>query len=143
LHKDGAVDENTMREIHSICLPDIKEYSAFQIIELRKKTHPSQVALAVVINLFPSTVQKWERGVKKPSGSSQRLFDSIERKGIEENLVNCPRNFPSRNFVVAIRAAGSGKAFGEIATLAEGFHYIDNDRPQQAILPHKAVIVFS
>ncbi len=83
LYSDGAVDEVTMREIHSLCLPDIQEYSAVRIVELRKKTHLSQAAFAAVVNVSPSTVQKWERGVKKPSGSSQRLFDIIERKGLE------------------------------------------------------------
>ena len=83
LYNDGAVDEITMREIHSLCLPDIQEYSAAQIVELRKKTHLSQAAFAAVVNVSPSTVQKWERGVKKPSGSSQRLFDIIERKGLD------------------------------------------------------------
>lgn len=83
LYNDGAVDEITMREIHSLCLPDIQEYSAARIIELRKKTHLSQAAFAAVVNVSPSTVQKWERGVKKPSGSSQRLFDIIERKGLD------------------------------------------------------------
>lgn len=83
LYQDGAVDEITMREIHSLCLPDVKDYSADKIIELRKKTHLSQAAFAAVINVSPSTVQKWERGVKKPTGSSKRLFDIIERKGLE------------------------------------------------------------
>ena len=83
LFNDGAVDEITMREIHSLCLPDIQEYSAARIVELRKKTHLSQAAFAAVVNVSPTTVQKWERGVKKPSGSSQRLFDIIERKGLE------------------------------------------------------------
>lgn len=83
LFKDGAVNEITMHEIHSFCLPDIKEYSAGRIIELRKKIKLSQAAFAAVINVSPSTVQKWERGAKKPTGSSKRLFDIIERKGLE------------------------------------------------------------
>jgi len=83
LYQDGAIDEITMREIHSLCLPDIKEYSAENIVELRKKTHLSQAAFAAVVNVSPSTVQKWERGVKKPTGSSKRIFDIIERKGLE------------------------------------------------------------
>ena len=83
LFNDGSVDEITMREIHSLCLPDIQEYSAARIVELRKKTHLSQAAFAAVVNVSPSTVQKWERGAKKPNGSSQRLFDIIERKGLE------------------------------------------------------------
>jgi putative transcriptional regulator len=83
LYKDGAVDEITMREINSLCLPDIKEYSASKIVALRKKTKLSQAAFAVVVNVSPSTVQKWERGAKKPTGASKRLFDIIERKGLE------------------------------------------------------------
>ena len=83
LYKDRAVNEITMREINSLCLPDIKEYSAGSIIALRKKTRLSQAAFAVVVNVSPSTVQKWERGAKKPTGSSKRLFDIIERKGLE------------------------------------------------------------
>ena len=82
LHKDGIVDEITMREIHTLCLPDVKEYTASLIIELRKKTRLSQAAFASVVNVSPSTVQKWERGAKKPTGSSKRLFDIIERKGL-------------------------------------------------------------
>jgi putative transcriptional regulator len=82
LHRDGAVDVLTMREIHSLCLPEIKEYQAAQIVELRQKTHLSQAAFAAVVNVSPSTVQKWERGIKKPTGSSRRLFDIIERKGL-------------------------------------------------------------
>jgi len=83
LYRDGAVDEVTMREIHTLCLPDVKEYSADNIVELRKKIHLSQAAFAAVVNVSPSTVQKWERGVKKPTGSSKRLFDIIERKGLD------------------------------------------------------------
>jgi len=83
LYKEGVVGEITMREIHTLCLPDIGEYSAARIIELRKKIRLSQAAFASVVNVSPSTVQKWERGVKKPTGSSRRLFDIIERKGLE------------------------------------------------------------
>jgi len=83
LYRDGAVDEVTMRELHTLCLPDVKEYSADNIVELRKKIHLSQAAFAAVVNVSPSTVQKWERGVKKPTGSSKRLFDIIERKGLD------------------------------------------------------------
>ena len=57
------VDEITLHEIHTLCLPDIKAYSAARIIELRKKTHRSHAAFAAVVNVSLSTVQKWERGV--------------------------------------------------------------------------------
>lgn len=82
LDKIGPVDEITMKNIGSLFLPEIKDYSAATIIALRKRTKLSQAAFAAVVNVFPSTVQKWERGIKKPTGASQRLFDIIDSKGL-------------------------------------------------------------
>lgn len=83
LQKIGLVDEITMRNIATLCLPDVKEYSPAQLVGLRKKNKLSQSALAVAMNVSTSTVQQWERGVKKPAGASKRLLDLIERKGIQ------------------------------------------------------------
>ncbi len=83
LNKSGLVDEITMKNIQNLCLPEVKEYSPEHIISLRKKLKLSQAALASVFNISPSTVQKWERGHKKPTGASRKLLDIIERKGIE------------------------------------------------------------
>lgn len=83
LHKSDLVDEITMKNIQNLCLPEIKEYSPEKIVSLRKKSKLSQAALASVLNISLSTVQKWERGHKKPAGASQKLLDIIDRKGIE------------------------------------------------------------
>ena len=83
LYQDGLVDEITMRNIHNLCLPEIKEYMPEEIIALRKQIRLSQAALAAVFNVSLSTVQKWERGKKKPTGSSRKLLDIVERKGIK------------------------------------------------------------
>lgn len=37
LHKIGLVDEITMKNIESLCLPDVKDFSPAQIVGLRKK----------------------------------------------------------------------------------------------------------
>ncbi len=78
----GLVDDVTMRNIKSLCLPEVKDYSATDIVKLRKRTKLSQAAFASVINVSTSTQQKWERGAKKPNGASKRLLDVIERKGL-------------------------------------------------------------
>ncbi len=83
LSKSGLVDDITMKNIESLCLPTIREYSPDQIASLRKKYKLSQAALAGVFNISPSTVQKWEGGSKKPAGASRKLLDIIERKGLE------------------------------------------------------------
>ncbi|OVE77769.1 transcriptional regulator [bacterium F16] len=83
LHKSGVVDEITMRNIENLCLPDVPDYTGEEIIDIRKKYKLSQTALASVCNISPSTVQKWERGAKKPSGASLKLLDLMNRKGLE------------------------------------------------------------
>ena len=80
------VDEITMKNIHSLCIPPVKEYKPEKIVSLRKKFNLSQAALAYIFNVSPSTVQKWERGSKKPTGASMKLLNIIERKGIEALL---------------------------------------------------------
>jgi len=83
LHNSGLVDEITMRNIENLCLPEVDEYTPERIISLRKRLKLSQAALASLFNISPSTVQKWERGNKRPTGASKKLLNIIERKGIE------------------------------------------------------------
>ena len=83
LNKSGIVDDITMRNINNLCLPEIKDYPPKKIAALRKKFRLSQAALASVFNVSTSTVQKWEQGLKKPTGASKKLLSIIERKGLE------------------------------------------------------------
>ena len=82
LNKSGLVDEITLKNINTLCIPDVQSYTPEKIISIRKKNHLSQAALAAVFNISPSTIQKWEQGTKKPAGSSRKLLDLAERKGI-------------------------------------------------------------
>ncbi|MCI0507400.1 MAG: DNA-binding transcriptional regulator [Gammaproteobacteria bacterium] len=82
LHKAGAMDIKTMREIESLCLPKVKEYSATQIKRLRLKNKASQSVFAAYLNTSPSTVQKWETGQKKPNGPSLKLLNLVAQKGL-------------------------------------------------------------
>jgi len=83
LHKAGAMDIKTMREIESLCLPPVKKYSANQIKHLRLKNKASQSVFAAYLNTSPSTVQKWEAGQKKPNGPSLKLLNLVAQKGLE------------------------------------------------------------
>jgi len=83
LNKSGIVDDITMKNIETLCLPEVHDYSPESIVSLRRKNHLSQAALAAVLNISPSTVRKWEQGSKKPAGASKKLLDLVERKGIE------------------------------------------------------------
>ena len=83
LHKAGAMDIKTMREIESLCLPKMKTYSATQIKRLRLKNKTSQSVFAAYLNTSASTVQKWETGQKKPNGPSLKLLNLVAQKGLE------------------------------------------------------------
>ena len=50
---------------------------------LRQQLHLSQGVFAAYLNASISTVQKWENGEKKPTGTALRLLSVIERHGLE------------------------------------------------------------
>jgi putative transcriptional regulator len=83
LHDAGVMNDVTLREFDALCLPPVKEYTSVQIKQLRTRSKASQGVFAAYLNTSKSTVQKWERGAKKPSGSSLKLLDLIDRKGLE------------------------------------------------------------
>lgn len=83
LRKAGLLDEMTMREFDALCLPPVKVYSAAQIRRIRLQNKASQAVFAAYLNTSTSTVQKWERGAKKPNGPSLKLLNLVAKKGIE------------------------------------------------------------
>ncbi|KVL48423.1 DNA-binding protein [Burkholderia territorii] len=86
LHRLGFIDKRKMQKYEVLCLELVPEYDAEKIRTLRARFHLSQAALAAVLNTSSSTVHKWEIGDKRPSGSSQKLLNLIERKGLEAVL---------------------------------------------------------
>ena len=83
LYELGAVDGKTMREIESLRVEAPRVYSAYEIKRLRLKEKASQAVFAAYLNTSVSTIQKWERGEKKPNGPSLKLLSLIETKGLQ------------------------------------------------------------
>ncbi len=54
-----------------------------KIKTIRKCYHISQVVLATLINISPSTVQKSEIGDKQPRGPSLKLLSILDTQDIE------------------------------------------------------------
>ncbi|MCH8257081.1 MAG: helix-turn-helix domain-containing protein [Proteobacteria bacterium] len=81
-HKAGVVDDLTMREFDALCLPPIVEYSPAAIQKIRKRNKASQAVMANYMNMSSSAIQQWERGDRKPKGSSLKLLNLIDRKGL-------------------------------------------------------------
>ena len=83
LHGAGVMDEMTLREFDVLCLPPVKQYSSAQIKRIRLRSKASQGVFAAYLNTSISTVQKWERGAKKPNGPSLKLLSLVDLKGLE------------------------------------------------------------
>ncbi len=82
----GAITKRQLAELEKHYKLDLEELKPTQIKSLRQKAHLSQSVFAAVLNTSVSTVQKWEIGDKKPSGTSLKLLHLIQRKGLEAIL---------------------------------------------------------
>ena len=49
---------------------------------MRTKEKISQAVMAKLLNVTPSTYQKWERGEVVPKGANLKLLDLARRNGI-------------------------------------------------------------
>lgn len=83
LHKAGLMDEVTLREFDALCLPPVRRLSPSQIKQIRKRNKVSQAVFAAYMNVGKTTVQQWEQGQKSPRGTSLKLLDIVDRKGLE------------------------------------------------------------
>lgn len=83
LREAGIMRPPTMRDFDLICLPQVRDYSAAQIKRIRERNKVSQSVFAAYLNTSVSTVQKWERGEKRPHGPSMKLLSLVDLKGLQ------------------------------------------------------------
>lgn len=82
LRKAGLMDAKTMRDFDVLCLPKVRVLTASNIKRIRERNKASQAVFAAYLNTSVSTVQKWERGEKKPNGPSLKLLNLVAERGI-------------------------------------------------------------
>lgn len=83
LHKVGALDKATMRDIDAFCLTTVAPLSGEEIQALRVREGVSQAVLARHLNVGTKLVSDWERGAKRPSGPSLKLLVLARSKGLD------------------------------------------------------------
>ncbi len=83
LHKAGVLDQVTLREFDRLCLPPVEPLKPKQIKEIREASRVSQAVFARLLNTSVSTVQKWEIGQKKPTGTALKLLHMVQKRGLE------------------------------------------------------------
>ncbi len=83
LHQAGVMDQMTLREFDRLCLPPVELLEPEQIKQIREACRVSQAVFASLLNTSVSTVQKWEIGQKKPSGTALKLLHLVKKRGLE------------------------------------------------------------
>jgi putative transcriptional regulator len=78
----GIIDKQTMRHFDMSCLTPVHEFTAKEIIALRKREEVSQVVLSRYLNVSKESISKWERGEKRPAGTSLKLLSLAEKNGL-------------------------------------------------------------
>ncbi|MBO3460984.1 DNA-binding transcriptional regulator [Aetokthonos hydrillicola Thurmond2011] len=86
LHKAGVMDQITLREFDRLCLPVIQPLNPEKIKEIRETSHVSQAVFAAILNTSVSTVQKWESGQKRPTGTALKLLQLVQKRGLKSIL---------------------------------------------------------
>jgi putative transcriptional regulator len=81
--KELGFSKATVAELEHLDIPEAKMFSPKQIKQIRDKVRVSQGVFAALLNVNPSTVQKWEQGKVKPQNAALRLLNIIDAKGID------------------------------------------------------------
>ena len=54
-----------------------------KISKIREQSRGSQAVFAALLNTSVSTVQKWEIGQKRPTGTALKLLHLVQKHGLE------------------------------------------------------------
>ena len=82
IYEAGVMSKSTMRDFDELCLTPVEPLSPDQIRAIREEAGASQGVFARHLNVSPSVVSQWERGERKPSGTSLKLLTLVKNKGL-------------------------------------------------------------
>lgn len=71
---DLGLSQVTIKEIETLGLSEVDELDPSDIKAMRSKEKISQSVMARILNVTPSTYQKWERGEVHPKGANLKLL---------------------------------------------------------------------
>lgn len=83
LQNAGVLSKRTLREFDRRCLTPVQSFPPKKIRQLRLRERASQAVFARYLNVSTGLVSQWERGEKKPQGSSLKLLNLVAQKGLE------------------------------------------------------------
>ena len=71
---DLGLSQITIKEIETLGLSAVVDLDPSEIKAMRSKEKLSQSVMAKILNVTPSTYQKWERGAVHPRGANLKLL---------------------------------------------------------------------
>jgi len=80
--------DTSKARVRIVTIPDIEpitEYPKEKIREIRHKTNLTQKYFADLLGVTSKSVEAWEAGTRKPTGTAKRLFQLIEK---DPNIIN-------------------------------------------------------
>jgi len=83
LHDAGVMDKRTLRRFDELCLTPVRPLAAEEIRALRERERVSQAVFARHLNVTTGLISQWERGEKKPVGTSLKLLTLVREKGLQ------------------------------------------------------------
>lgn len=83
LYKVGLIDRVRMREYEILCLQPLEPLEPESITQIRETANVSQAVFASILNTSLSTVQKWEIGSKRPTGTALKLLHLVREHGLD------------------------------------------------------------
>jgi putative transcriptional regulator len=82
IHDAGVMDKQTMRKFDEACLTPVLPLTAEEIRALREREGASQAVFARYLNVSTGLVSQWERGEKRPRGTSLKLLSLVAKHGL-------------------------------------------------------------
>ena len=83
LYSVDAIAQETMRSFDETCISRVSDFQPGEIKALRDQLNVSQPVFARYLNTSVATVQKWERGAKRPVGLALKLLNIVQKHGLE------------------------------------------------------------
>ena len=73
-----AVKERERLPRHTVSIEPVKRYNAEEVRDIRRRTGFSQKMFAGYMGVSTKTVEAWETGTNRPSGTASRILNMLE-----------------------------------------------------------------
>lgn len=77
-----GLEKATVDRLEALSIPEVRDFSPREIKKLRERINASQGVFAALLNVNPSTIQKWEQGKVRPQSAALKLLNVISLHGL-------------------------------------------------------------